>query len=299
VRFYAIRLTRPGNKSGALIIPESSGCCPRLFIYMPVVFFLLGLVLWRPALGADRIEPREAPGYSGASVVNAADNLIEPLAPNTIATIYGQNLAYGTRSLTSSDVRGGVLPTVLPGTGARVLVGGLLANLYYASPSQINFLVPPILSPGATNIQVVVDSWAGPAVSVQLAAAAPALFLLDAENAVATRVDGSVITPGAPAKPGDIVVLYATGLGQTTPPLAYCELPASAAWLMQPQAFRIFIDGAPLDPHAVLYAGIAPGFAGLYQINFILPASVGQNPEIRIGLGGTISTPGVRLPVQP
>ena len=54
--------------------------------------------------------------------------------------------------------------------------------------------------------------------SVTLARAAPGLFQLDLQNAVATEADGSVLTPATPAKPGDIVILYATGLGAAAPP---------------------------------------------------------------------------------
>jgi len=262
---------------------------------MPVVFFLLVLSC---GLGANPIGPRDAPAYSGGSLVNAADNLVESLAPNTIATIYGQNLAYGIKSLTPGGM-GGTLPTALPGSGVRILVGGLLANPYYISPTQINFLVPPNLLPGATSVQVVIDGWAGPLISVQLAAAAPALFQLDPQNAVATLGDGSVITPAAPAKPGDMVVLYATGLGQTAPPIGYCELPTSATWLKELGDFRVVLDGVTLDPRAILYAGVAPGFAGLYQVNVVLPVSTRANPEIRIGLGDALSPKGIRLPVQP
>jgi uncharacterized protein (TIGR03437 family) len=263
---------------------------------MPVVFLLLVLSC---GLGADTIGARDAPAYSGSSIVNAADNLVEPLAPNTIATIYGKNLAYGTKSLMPGDVSGSSLPTALPGTGVRILVGGVLANPYFISPTQINFLVPPNLLPGATNVQVVIDGLAGPPVSVPLAASAPALFQLDPQNAVATRGDGSVITPTGPAKPGEVVVLYATGLGQTTPPAVYCQLPTSAAWIKQAGDFRVVLDGVPLAQSAILYAGAAPGFAGLYQINVILPASTGVNPEVRIGFTEMLSMPGVRLPVQP
>src|SRR5882757_1529073 len=53
------------------------------------------------------------PSYSAASIVNAADSLAGPLAPNTIATIYGTGLAYGTKWLTADDIRAGLLPTVL------------------------------------------------------------------------------------------------------------------------------------------------------------------------------------------
>jgi uncharacterized protein (TIGR03437 family) len=245
------------------------------------------------------MRPQEAPVYSGLSIVNAADNHVEPLAPNTIASMYGKNLAYATQSLTANEASNGILPTVLPGTGVHILVGGIPANLYYVSPGQINFLIPVNLLPGPINLQLVIDGLAGPLVPLQLAAAAPALFQLDLQYAVATHADGSVITHSAPAKPGEVVVLYATGLGQTTPPLAYCELPASAAWLEHATDFQLLVDGLAVDSHAVLYAGIAPGFAGLYQINVMLPASSGPDPEIRIGLGDSLSIPGVHLPVQP
>src|SRR5882762_2389531 len=156
---------------------------PRLF---PLVALLLVGTL------------QAAPSYSAASIVNAADNLPGPLAPNTIATIYGTGLAYGTKWLTADDIRGGILPTVLPGTGVRILVGGVPANLYYVSPLQINFLVPPNLLPGGSGVQVVIDGMGGPVIPIQLAAAAPALFQLDAQNAVTTRDDGSAITPNKP-----------------------------------------------------------------------------------------------------
>lgn len=260
---------------------------------MAAVLLLFGLLL------PDAIAPRVAPVYSAASIVNAADNQVEPLAPNTIATLYGTNLAYATASLNSSEVSGGVLPTVLPGTGVRIIVGGIVANLYYVSPTQINFLVPANLIPGNVNVQLAIDGLAGPSASVTIAAASPALFQLDPVNAVATLADGTVITPSTPATAGDIVILYATGLGQTTPPLYYSELPTSAAWLQQAAEFRVVFDGADVPAGSILYAGIAPGFAGLYQINVIVPASTGPNPQIQIGIGNTLSTPGVRLPLQP
>ncbi len=241
----------------------------------------------------------EAPVYSAQSIVNAADNQPGLLAPNTLATIYGQNLAYGTKALTANDVQSGVLPTVFPGTGVHVLVGNIVANLIYVSPTQINFLVPANLIPATVNIQVVVDSWAGPAVPIQLAVAAPALFQLDAQTAIATKADGSVITPDAPAKPGDLIVLYATGLGQTVPPAVYSLIPKAAAVVTGIASFDVVLDGVAVDPGAIAYAGIAPGFGGLYQINMFLPASTGANPQISIGLGGSFSPSGITLPVQP
>ncbi len=258
---------------------------------MPVVFLALLL------LGSSAA--RAAPAYSAAGIVNAGDNQPGFLAPNAIGTIYGTGLAYGTKVLTPDDIRGGVLPNVMPGTGVRVLIGGVLANVFYVSPLQINFLVPPSLVPGPSTFQIVLDGTAGPEIPIQIASAAPALFQLDSQNAVATRADGSLISPDKPAHPGDDVVLYATGLGQTVPPVLYGEVPARAAPIKQLANFKVLLDGAAVDAGAIAYAGLAPGFAGLYQINVKLPDSTGSTPEIRIGVGDQIGKAGLKLPVQP
>ena len=256
------------------------------------------LVLSLAALSFISTLPADAPIYSTDSLVNSADNQSGWLAPNAIATLYGRNLAYGTRTLSSDDIRTGVLPTVLPNTGVRVLVNGLPANPYYVSPTQINFLIPPNLLPGPSTVQLVIDGLAGPQIPVALAAAAPALFQLDQQNVIATRADGSLITPTTSAKPGDVIVLYATGLGPAVPPVGYGELPRSLAPLQMLTDFHVLLDGNAIDPSAIAYAGIAPGFAGLYQINLILPGSIGSNPEIRIGIGDAVSKTGLHIPVS-
>jgi len=148
-------------------------------------------------------------------------------------------------------------------------------------------------------VQVVLDGHSGPAISIKLAAASPALFQLDAHDAVALHADGSVITATAPAKPGEIVILYATGLGQTMPNAVYGQLFEQAAPLEQLADFKLVLDGTIAGPEAVQYAGIAPGYAGLYQINVLLPASTKANPEIQVGFGALLSKAGVLLFVQP
>jgi len=250
-------------------------------------------------LGAEKPVPRVAPVYDAASIVNAADNQSGALAPNTLGTIYGANLAYSTAAITSGNILNGVLPIVLGASETEVFVDHYPADLYYVSPTQINFLVPPDLTPQSAVVQVTIDGLAGPAISVTLARAAPGLFQLDLQNAVATEPDGSVLTPASPAKPGDIVLLYATGLGEVTPPAIYGQLPTAAAPLVAGANLSILLDGVAVDPGAIDYAGVAPGFAGLYQINLTLPASTGSNPEIRLQLDGASSIPGVHLPVSP
>jgi uncharacterized protein (TIGR03437 family) len=243
--------------------------------------------------------PADAPIYSADSLTNSADNHSGWLAPNTIATLYGKFLAYATVTLTSADIRSGVLPTVLPSTGVRILVNGLPGNPYYVSPTQVNFLIPPNLLPGPATVQLVIDGLAGPPVAVTLGASAPALYQLDQQTIIATHVDGSLITPAASAKPGDVIVLYATGLGQFVPPVGYGELPVAAAPIKMLSDFKVLLDGNAVDPSAITYAGAAPGFAGLYQINLILPSSTGPNPEIRIAIADAMSIAGLHLLVTP
>jgi uncharacterized protein (TIGR03437 family) len=262
----------------------------RLFV------ILLGALSLGSPLSGD---VNDGPSYTAAGIVNAADNETHALAPNTLASLYGVRLAYVTAAISPSDIQGGVLPTVLPGTGVHVTVGNLAATMYYVSPDQINFLVPANLLPGASTVQVVLDGHSGPAVKITLATASPALFQLDAKTAIAVHPDGSVITQQTPAKPGEIVILYATGLGQTRPPVPYGQLFNDAAPLQQLANFKLVLDGVTTGPGAVQYAGIAPGFAGLYQINVLLPKSTKTNPEIRIGFGKQRSIAGIHLPFAP
>lgn len=238
------------------------------------------------------------PAYSAASLVNNANNLAGALAPNTIVTLYGENLAYQTRGLSAGDLSQGRLPTTLAGTGVRVLIQNIPAGIYYVSPNQINLLIPAELLPGPARLQVIQDGRAGPEVQIRLRSAAPALYQLDRETAIAVRAGGALATAEAPARPGEVVVLYATGLGEVVPPLAAGEIPRAAAPLKRLSEFVIFLDGLAVEASHILYAGVTPGFAGLYQINLRLPATVGRNPEVRVAVGEELSPPGVHLPVR-
>jgi uncharacterized protein (TIGR03437 family) len=72
-----------------------------------------------------------------------------------------------------------------------------------------------------------------------------------------------------------------------------------AALLERFPDFKLVLNGATAGSGAVAYAGIAPGFAGLYQINARLPKSTKPNPEIRIGFGKDLSRSGIHVPVAP
>lgn len=262
----------------------------------PVIWLAAALV---GSFSADNSAVRQAPSYSAASIVNAASNQTDSYAPNTFITIYGKNLAWTKRSLSAEDIASGDLPTALPGTGVRVWIGNAPAHVYYVSPEQINVLIPTDLIPGTAPLRVQLDSSYGPNIPITIAKAAPALFQMDRDTAILSRGDGSVATLDAPARGGEFVALYATGLGETVPNPGYGEIPSKAAPLRKLAEFEILLDGVPLDRQMVLYAGVAPGFAGLYQINLQLPDTVGVNPEIRLTASGVSSPAGIRIPVRP
>lgn len=255
-----------------------------------------GLFLFLGILSEICAQGIPAPFYAASSIVNAASAHPTALAPNAIATIFGKDLSFTTRALSGEDIRAGVLPTALPGTGVRVLLDRIPAHIYYVSPTQINFLVPSILTPGTVDVQVDRQGRYGQAVQVTIATSSPALFQIDPQYALVARPDGSVVTRDQPARPGDIVILYANGLGLTRPRFNSGQLVTFAAPLDRLSDFQITISGHRIHSSAILYAGGAPGFAGLYQINLRLPSGGGREPEIRIGFGDPMSPSNVLLP---
>ena len=154
---------------------------------MPTAAWLLAAILAGSDVWAAEPHRSVAPSYSATSIVNSATGLPGPLAPNLIATIYGTNLSNGTRAIGPDDVRNGVLPTTLIGVGVRVFVGGIAAVIYYASPKQINFLVPGNIKAGSSTLQLDRDGFSGPEIPVAVTDTSPGFFQSDAVTVVAGR----------------------------------------------------------------------------------------------------------------
>ena len=257
---------------------------------MSAAFLLLAVFLFRSDLWAQG--NGNPPAFPPDSVVNSANGSSTSLTPNVLASINGSNLASSTGSAVDSG--SGTLPTLL--AGVRVIVGGIFASLLYVSPTQVNFIVPVSLLAGQTNIVLVRDFIATPTAQITLLNAAPALFApdskIDAEHA-----DGSLISTDAPAHPGEVIVVYGTGLGRTDPAQIDGTIPRSAAPIALLDQLQVLVDGQSLPVENILYAGIAPGFAGLYQINLRLPTDIGAAPELRIAMGDQMSQSSLLLPV--
>lgn len=237
------------------------------------------------------------PVYSAQSIVNGANFAPGALAPNSIATIFGADLAWWTEALTEENTRAGMLPTAL--ADVRVYAANYVAPLIYVSPTQINFLIPCDLRPGAVKIAVVRQGVQAPEVEVSLVDAAPQLFVNADGYVVAQHADYSLITPDQPARPGEIIVVYATGLGRTEPNPRPGEIPLYPGLMTQLSALRVSVGGVEVSIDRIQYAGITPGFAGLYQINLRLPEDLGPDPELRAAVAGQTSPTGLKLAAKP
>jgi uncharacterized protein (TIGR03437 family) len=234
------------------------------------------------------------PFYSKESIVNSITNT-DYLAPNVIASIYGKNLSWEKAAVTDEDRQKGYLPLRPAGT-VEVQVAGSPVGLYYVSPEQINFLIPASLRAGTVELRVVRQGAAGPTIKLTLRDSAPSLF------SVAQHADGSLVSEEYPAQPGEWLVLYALGLGRTNGRVQDNQIPMLSGFTLENltiQRFddlRITLNGEAIDSRRIAYAGLSPGFAGLYQINFQMPDEFPLGAEICITLGGESSPVTLKLP---
>jgi uncharacterized protein (TIGR03437 family) len=237
-----------------------------------------------------------APSYSAAGIVSTASYSPGPFASNTLITIFGSGLARSTAGVTLADIVNNSLPNELNYT--RVTIDDWSVPLLYVSDGQVNVLIPPKQANGPARVRVVREGQTGPEVTITVVDASPAVFISAAGFAIATHADNSVITPEKPATGGELIVIYATGMGKTDAMPTNGELPPYASQLVNRGSLRVLLDGIAGDPAHVKYAGLTPGSAGLYQINVVLPDKPGTDPELRLSIAGAVSQAGLKLPVR-
>ena len=253
-------------------------------------------------LTAAERERRYAPSVFIDGVVNGASFLPAPdnyVVPNGIISIFGEDLALRTRQVSEADLVAGRLPTSLG--GVSVIIGGQAAPLYFVSPAQINAQAPSALPQGETLLWINRENLISNKITVRVRPADPGLFTA-AGRPVISHLDYSLVgrgeAPGAtPAHPGEYVVLFMTALGPTLPAVVAGQLPSFAAVLQRPA--QVTIGGRLIPSEFVDYAGQAPGLAGVYQINLLLPADTPAGDlEIHVDIDGLISQPGMLLAVD-
>jgi uncharacterized protein (TIGR03437 family) len=210
------------------------------------------------------------PTPAPAAVVNAASGAPE-VAWGAIASIYGRDLAGAARAA-------GALPLPASLAGASVEVGGELAPVYYVSPGQINFVLPPAAE--AAGVVVVREGGRSAPLALEMSVYAPGIFTLDGRPngpAAARHAGGRIVSPQTPALRGETIELYATGIGVRHP------------LSLRPEIMpMVEIGGARAE---VVYYGPAPGWPGLSQFNVVIPreALAGDAVPVEIRFGSAAS----------
>jgi uncharacterized protein (TIGR03437 family) len=224
-------------------------------------------VLWIADSGNNRIRSLTpstvAPETAPIAVVNAASMATGAIAPGEIVTIFGS----------------GFNPSK-----TQLSFDGAAATIFYASATQLNALAPSGLTANSnSSVKVAVDSTTLAESNIRVSTAAPGIFTMNGSGAGQAAVinqDGTLNSASNPAPRGSIVSVYATGQG---------SMPASAV--------KLTMGGYPAD---LPYAGPAPGFPGLMQINAQIPGGFLQ-PGIQpvlLTIGGAQGQAGATIAIQ-
>jgi uncharacterized protein (TIGR03437 family) len=242
-----------------------------------------------------------------------------PFSSKGMVAIKGLGFQVASRSRTVGlgDITNNSFPTILSCVSVQVTGPGVpqpvLLPISYVQADQINAQMPAFSGTGPVLLTVIINPGKPNELRSDLATLnalqpfAPAFFLFGTSTSIATLLAGTStiianpsVVPGArPAHPGEIISLFGTGFGDTSPSVPAGQLDSGIANLTN--SITVTIGGVTLSSSDVLYAGLSPGsISGLYQINVRVPASApaGDIP-VTITIGGAQTQSGATIPVQP
>jgi uncharacterized protein (TIGR03437 family) len=172
--------------------------------------------------------------------------------------------------------------------GVSATVGGKQASVQVVTPSQMTVELPMDAAAGSTSMTVTVAGSSSAPFTLTLAAYAPVFVIPGGTGAGAAGIytqKGVLVTPAAPANPGDVLFAYALGLGPTSPATPTGAAPATAATAA---AATLTVGTAAAT---VQFAGIPATYVGLYQITFTVPAGLQGDQPLAVTIGGVKSSP--------
>lgn len=255
------------------------------------------------------------PAVNEGGVLSAASFIVpgnpgHANAPGSLVAIFGTNLAPRVESA-------GQIPLPFTLAGTQVTFNGLPAALVFVAPQQINAQLPGGLTGDSVQIVVTTAAGAGTPRAVQTSPFSPALFTVNAQGfgqgwalifgepvPTAAAPVGSI--PGfasRPARANDVLIIFLNGLGPVTPPIEDGRNSFDQDGLRLRTAVTqptVTIGGVAIPPGNVVFAGLAPEFVGLNQINLIVPAGLAANAAAPIVItSGNVSSRGdVTIAVQ-
>jgi uncharacterized protein (TIGR03437 family) len=231
-----------------------------------------------------------APSVNAGGTVNGG-SFASSLAAAGIASAFGTNFTIGNNFATAVP-----LPTTLGGVSVKL--NNTAAPLFFVGPNQVNFQIPwELLGQTQTSLTITNPGGISATQTINLSPAAPGVFTVDSsgKGQGAAQISNTAIfaapansIPGASARPaqrGEFITIYCSGLGAVQSPPASGAAASGQPTLALP---TMTIGGVAVTPS---FAGLAPGFVGLYQINAQVPQSVtpGNAVAIVITAGGVTS----------
>ncbi len=193
-----------------------------------------------------------ATAFSATSVVNAA-TFGTGIAPGGLMAIFGSGLAGG-------------------GTNTSVEMNGIPVRIVATTPFQLNAEVPADLAAGAYSLRIR-SAFGAAEQQVSVSESAPGIFVIDSSGRGAVvNQDGNINSPAAVARRGQTVVIYGTGFGAVN---------RQGNLSVARNRVTALLNGQELP---VSFAGLAPGFIGLYQVNLALPQTVPPGLDLPLAL---------------
>jgi uncharacterized protein (TIGR03437 family) len=262
-----------------------------------ILMLLCGAALSVPARA-------QGPNVNDNGVVNGASFGSMP-APGSIVSIFGTNLASAVSVASSIP-----LSTSLGGVSVT-FNGNVPAPLFFVGPLQVNAQLPGGLTGSTATVVVTTGAGSSAPKTIQIGSFSPSIFtvnqagtgqgwVLFANTADVAAVPATILnTNSHPAKAGDVLTIYANGLGPVMPPVADGNNTLDA---LRNTASRptLIVGGVTVPDADMLFSGLAPQFVALYQINFVVPSGVtpGNAVPVQIRIGNVTSTDQVTIAVQ-
>ena len=242
------------------------------------------------------VETATAPGNVSLPLL-FADGVVEgagftkrrPLSGGGIISLFGVSFA------TENNFAGFPLPRELAGVSVRV--GNQDAPLFFVGPGQINAQLPFEVSTGdSVPVAITVDGLLTAPQNYLIAAGQPGIFI-SGENAAILDASFQQVTAQNPARPGDTIQIFCTGLGAVDVAVETGAPGPSFSTVLLPVTVTIGEIDAP-----VVFQGLAPGFVGLYLVNAVVPSGVPLDaaPSLVLTQNGIVANPDstVTIPLQ-
>ena len=226
-------------------------------------------------------------------ILNAASfaPVTTPISPGELITLFGSNLANTTAVVQAPPFANSL-------GGVQVLINDRPSAVYAVSATQVSAIVPYATSGSYAKIQVINNGKASNIVTLYLRDCSPGVFAIPATGSGAGAIlhaNYQLVTSANPAKQGEVILIYLTGLGLVKP-----SVPDGAAGPVSPLSYTIsdvttFFGG---DAGVTQYQGLAPGLAGLYQLNVQIPKDAPIGGQIQLDVKGNLcESAQIRIPI--